>query len=254
MRRPGSLLPAFALSGILLTGALPLSGQAFGRVIDGTTDGPVANAGIALIDADGEVQIEGITDAEGLFALPVPYGMEVRIEVSALGYVTSATGLQEMTEADFFEIRLSPAPLSVDGLQVEVERRDRFLELNGFYHRARTGRGQSLGPDRIEEMLVLEPAEIFRRLPGMTARGREPIFTRSAFAGGFGRRCGLPSVFLDGVLVRSSGQRRQFDDVVPPATLISAVEAYYGPASVPAQFAVPESHCGVILVWTERGP
>lgn len=246
------LAMAAAVLGMAVLDPDPVAAQAFGRVVDATTTVPIAEAGITLLDGDGEVRSQGITDAEGRFAIEAPEGVPLRIEVTALGYVTSTTDLQEMTSSDFFEIRLAPAPLEMEGLEITVERRDRFLELNGFYRRSRQGFGRMLGPEDIERIVAIESAEIFRRIPGMTTSRGEPVFIRSRFGGDLGRSCRVPAVIVDGVLMRSRFNPRPFAEIVPPVTLIAAVETYFGPASVPPQFGIPGSACGVIVVWTER--
>jgi hypothetical protein len=41
--------------------------------------------------------------------------------------------------------------------------------------------------------------------------------------------------------------------MLPPATDIAGIEIYSGPANMPAQFAGPDSQCGVMLIWTKDG-
>jgi hypothetical protein len=75
----------------------------------------------------------------------------------------------------------------------------------------------------------------------------EPFSTRSVGGG-----CGPPDVYLDGTLVRTQHNPRAFEEVVPAATNIMAVEAYFGLGTIPLQFVSANSRCGVLVVWTER--
>jgi hypothetical protein len=62
-----------------------------------------------------------------------------------------------------------------------------------------------------------------------------------------------PAVYVDRMYMGQEGYDVSIDEVVIPLE-VEAVEAYAGPASLPAAFAGPRSRCGVIVVWTRRGP
>ncbi|MFC1791532.1 hypothetical protein ACFL0I_03600 [Gemmatimonadota bacterium] len=42
-------------------------------------------------------------------------------------------------------------------------------------------------------------------------------------------------------------------NLIPPSD-IQAIEIYHGPADTPGQYLDSRSQCGVILIWTRRGP
>lgn len=67
--------------------------------------------------------------------------------------------------------------------------------------------------------------------------------------GGMRGSC-LPEVYLDGVPAPGA---RQIDQLITPMD-IEAVEIYRSPSEVPARFTTAASQCGVILIWSRRGP
>jgi hypothetical protein len=60
-------------------------------------------------------------------------------------------------------------------------------------------------------------------------------------------------VYVDRMYMGQEGGDVEIDRVVIP-TEVEAVEFYKGLASLPAAFAGPASRCGVIVIWTRRGP
>lgn len=80
------------------------------------------------------------------------------------------------------------------------------------------------------------------------------VFPPAATTMFFGQIC-LPTVVLDGVVLRAGGYRRPagdlVDDLLNPFN-IEAIEVYPSPAGVPVQYAGYLSPCGVIIAWTRR--
>jgi len=260
VERSGGLRgPLLMLAAALaLLWAAPAQGQIIGRVIDAETRGPVANAGVALLDSAGTARAQVVTDENGRFVMAPASGPgQYDVQVIALGYVGAPSDPVDYTgESVFLEIALSPAPIEMEGIEVRVEALDPALEAQGFYQRERTTGGLFVDPEDLENRVLVRASEALRRLPGVNVRGGEPTFTR--VGGGLGGGCGQPpDVWVDGVPVRRGGGTpgvpQRFDDLLPAPQNIAAVEAYPGGASVPAQFGGVSGGCGVIVVWTKRG-
>jgi TonB-dependent Receptor Plug Domain len=67
-----------------------------------------------------------------------------------------------------------------------------------------------------------------------------------------GRGGCTPEVFIDGMKVMQGAD--EIDNLVRPQE-VSGVEVYTGSAGVPPQYAgMAGGDCGVVLVWTKRGP
>ncbi|MEJ2541204.1 MAG: carboxypeptidase regulatory-like domain-containing protein [Gemmatimonadota bacterium] len=244
------------LVGAFQAGPSSLGAQIVGRVVDSETGDPVPTVGVALLDAQGTVHAQVVSNEVGRFIMvPVAGPGEYQVQVVALGYVdVPSEPLRYNGEATTVEILLDPAPIGMAGIEVTVEALDPALEAQGFYHRRRFSSGYFLSPEELEERTFVRSSEVLRRLPGVEVRDGEPRFTRRvAVAGGAG--C-LPDIWLDGIPMRWGGRSGrvldQFDLVLPAPGDIAAVEVYPGPTSVPPQFRTLTAGCGVIAVWTKR--
>ena len=80
---------------------------------------------------------------------------------------------------------------------------------------------------------------------GESVGGRVIIRTRRSARG----QC-PPLVYLDGTLW---GSTLDFDINQIDPDILQGIEAYSGPAQVPAEFNRTGAECGVILIWTRFG-
>jgi hypothetical protein len=248
--------------------------QVLGRVIDQANQGPVPNAGVALVDSAGTVRGQVVSDETGRFIMPIGMPGTYSVQVVALGYVANA--VEEFVyqgQRIFLEVTVAPAPIETEGLEVVVESQQVHLVMAGFYDRQRMGGGDFIGPEDIERLRATRPGHLLRRFASVTLlENQEPIFNRNQGVSPESGTC-LPNVWIDGYPIRTRNFQRvrttiddesgtggedltaypeRFDLIVPPAEMIAAIEAYPGGSSVPARWRTRSSGCGVIVVWTRR--
>jgi hypothetical protein len=204
----------------------------------------------------GGVNRTGRSDATGeAFVNQIPAGNRL-LEVRRQGY-----GMVRLA-ADFAgadtvrrQVALTPQPVELEGIVATSWGRSMRLRRNGFYDRQRAGMGAYMTADRIELLHPLRTVDIFRYMRGFLVRqtpaGPIVVGTRGS---GLGNRDCIPTVYLDGMAMASHNTKDQHDaiDMIRPDDIL-AVEAYAGPASIPAQYNPLGSACGVILVWTRGG-
>lgn len=235
-----------------------------GTVVDLSNDRPVQGAMVEVLDADGELVIGRLTDAEGAFrVLPGPSG-DYGLRVERLGYApVEGARISVGEEGTAVEIRMAPEALAVEGVVVEVPGRVRRLELAGFYDRQAQGSGLLLDRRALDGMNLRETGDIVHRVPGLATlpqqtRGsmestrRFLMFRRAAR----GSSACMPAIFMDGSRIREGGDWKQampsLDEIIP-ADEVEALELYEGPASTPARFSSMGGACGVIVIWS-RSP
>lgn len=263
MYRPIQLFQTTLLA--LLALSLPgfaggVEGQIVGRVTDLAAETPVQAAGVALVDAEGNVKAQAVTGADGLFSARLAEAGVYTVQVVALGYVASpGTTVTYEGERVFLEISLIPAPIEAEGITVSVEQRVPYLEVFGFYDRRDDGRGTFLTPEDIQRRKATRSSHLLREVSSiLLSQAREPVFAR-AVGTTPGQGLCVPNIFVDGYPLRTNTQMQdvyaspnRFDLVVPPPEQVAAMEIYPGGASIPPQWRTGTSGCGVIVVWSRR--
>lgn len=235
----------------------PLSGQSIeGRLLDSGTGAPIILGEIILLRGDGEVADRTFTDEEGFFAVHSPEPGSFLLRAERLGYASRVDGIFDLGVGGVLsvEFRLSPNPLVLDTLGVEVERRDTKLALLGFYVRERIGLGRFIGPEEISRKVVIDASDLFRNIPRVRVN-HQPFGGTTITIGGArgstlrGEGC-YPRVLIDGMEVfRGGRQAARIDQVISPSE-IGGIEIYRGGAETPLQFGGMAGACGVILIWT----
>jgi len=254
-----------------------------GRVVHAGTLTPIAGADVRL--APGPQRL--VSDTRGAFRFERVTPGRYFVVVRRLGFVPESLAFDvPLASGAFVIIPLREAAQPLD--TVSVTGRDELLargKLAGFYERKKFGMGRFLEEKDIEKFLTRRLADIIvARMPGTravrSARGGMAAYIAtvrmapralvgassagSAPAGGAmssrsprPTQC-FPDVYLDGVVVYSSGLESEKDvgdvrfDVnsIDPAH-VSAIEFYGGPAQMPAQFNRTGSACGALLIWTK---
>jgi hypothetical protein len=125
--------PAVALV-LALCAAFPAAAQArvdlFGRVLDGTTDGPVAGAEVRI----PALRVGAVADREGRFTLGrIPAGT-YQVHVGRLGYSEVVERMVVNGDAPV-EVHLLPQPLVLEGLTVALTSLDRRTRRAGIAYR-----------------------------------------------------------------------------------------------------------------------
>jgi hypothetical protein len=204
----------------------------------------------------GGLNKPGRSDATGeAFINQIPAGNRL-VELTRPGYA------QQRLAADFSgadtvrrEVRMTPQPVELEGVTATSWGRSMRLRRSGFYDRQRQGFGSYMTSDRIELLHPLRTVDIFRYMRGFlvrqTSSGPVVVGTRGA---GLGTSDCMPTVYIDGMAMVSQGKQNQHDaiDMIRPDDLLG-VEAYVGPATIPAEYNPLGSACGVILFWTRAG-
>ena len=226
-------------------------GRIVGRVLDATTEDPVATATVSLSGRPAEVQ----SDRQGRFALTgVPAGPHL-LEVDRIGYaslryeVTVVRGLS--TE---LQIGLVPAPVEMEPLVVTATR-PRRLEVNGFYDRKYFGEliggGTYFTVEDIDRRRPLRVSHMLADAPGIRLRcpgsGFRDCWVESSRAsGGFTPGGCELSAYLDG----SPIPVRELDTLVLPVE-VGGIEVYQGAGELPPEFGGYDARCGAVVIWTK---
>lgn len=95
-----------------------------GRVVDDARESPVAGALLRLLDRDGDERARAESDAAGRFRLAPPRPGEYYLEATRLGYRRALTPLLAFSSVEGsvpLEILMSPAPIGLEGFEVEVD-------------------------------------------------------------------------------------------------------------------------------------
>jgi hypothetical protein len=236
-----------------------------GTVVDMATQAPVEGALVQLVDEDGAVVAQVLSDAGGRVLLLPKESGTYTVRTERLGFAPSqGAPLDLFRGTRRVEIRLATEAIPLEEMVVMVRGRFPALERNGFYAREQFGQGIMLDRDALEALAPARAGDILRRQPGVvpgpSSRGnttrRFYMFRRATQ--GFGD-C-IATVYLDGQMVRQGGhisnpdtdERMTLDEIVP-AQDIEAMEIYETPSAVPAQFGGPGAACGVVVIWTRRG-
>jgi hypothetical protein len=218
-----------------------------GRVVDATTGDPIRDAMIDIPNAEAQL----LSDADGNFRLDdvVAGSFEATVHHVAYGDPTFQVNIQDRRTA-FVELRLTPAPVAVEPIEVTIAYRPQWLETTGFYDRVASHLGEFVTPEEMETHRWRRFSEVLRNVPGVEITQvctphcsqilRMSTTTQS--------RC-IPTFYVDGR--RMLFRERVIDlDAIAPGGDVEALEVYRGIAQTPPQFY---GRCGSVVIWTRRG-
>ena len=215
------------------------------------------------------------TDRTGAFELVGLRRGRFTIEFQRLGFarvVLTVAWVDSVQIGDLGTVTLQPIATPLEGIVVEAEAGgpDRRLAGVGFYERRQLGFGSFVDPQAIEEMNPPRFTDIVKRMSGFTVIPNQNYMRplpaeRSVFglvvkpSAGVdtrryviksrrGRQDCAPLVFVDGVW-RGNTFDTDIDRHFHPSA-VRAIEAYAGPASLPAEFNRDGAECGALVVWT----
>lgn len=249
--------------------AAPLHAQVVrGRVLDAASGEGVAGARVTVLGAGDRAAGRTDSGPDGAFRVELRTAGTVRIRAERQGLEPTVTRAVEVGARDTLEVevRVSAAPLVVEGLTVTARRAPRrvpALDAIGFYQREATGLGRFLHRDEIERGGTMNLVQVLDRIPGAqrltigrgVASREVVVFTRSSSAGalrraqtGGGEHC-LPQLYVDGNLVTYGDQG--MNSLVQPEQ-VEAIEVYSSPSQLPPEYRSSGSVCGVIVVWTRK--
>jgi hypothetical protein len=243
-------LVLFAAS-LLLSAAQSLAAQSIrGRLLDEATERPIPDATVSLITEPSAKPVATTkTSSDGAFALTAPSPGIYRLLAELPGYRASVSPAMELPAGltvDFtwriLPITYRLAPIVV----VESSRRPASAQ-NDFSERLRrrATMGHLITRDQIERQHPFRVTDLLRTIPGIEVVPA-PYGDVVRTSGG----C-TPLVYLDGIRFPLMGE--PIDAIVNPNDL-EAIEVYPHAAAVPAELGAPGAACGVIALWTRRGP
>jgi hypothetical protein len=236
----------------LLLGS-PLSAQILGgRVMDKTSNEPIPEAVVEVLNAGGRSVHRTRSDRDGFFVFELREEGEYKLRTSRVGYqtVTSEGVRVENRQTVQVEIHISTGEVALEPLRVTARTqppRSGFLEREGFYDRERSGFGLFLTPHELAlKGAATQTSELFRGVPGvnLTPVGGSRYRINMTRSGG---AC-PPRVLLDGNPVADS----DVDNFVEPQD-VAGIEIYRGPSEVPGRWMGQRSACGLIVIWTKHG-
>ena len=217
------------------------TGAISGRLVDHATHEPVAGAQVYILGFRRLV----ISDSSGGFThRGLPPGTNV-VQVRRIGYVQHEWAIR-VSEGEIVEVlfELEPVAFLLPPTIVEGDPADLPTWFRGFEERRTARRGQFVTRQQIERQNPSSTlGEVLRHLNGLGMRcdrtGCSIRMTRWP-------NC-QPIYYQDGLPVFASTAERFF------AFDIHGVEVY-GLSEVPLEFQRPGLRCGVIAIWTRRGP
>ena len=220
------------------------------------------------------LRIRGVSDSTGAFRLAsVPPGAH-QINLRRIGFAEQrrVIGVAEGELLDLGTLAVTPVAERLEDVVVEAEAEIRSARLDaaGFYERAKMGSGSYAEREDIEKWTPQRFTDVLRHMRGfIIERNRNygkplpPKLSEFGYAlePSIGidtrrfiirtRRSGRaqcpPLVFMDGIRL---GSTLDFNINQLDPDVLQGIEAYSGPAQVPAEYNRHGADCGVILVWT----
>lgn len=255
----------FVVLFVVGTGGSPLRAQVLtGRLIELGSGLPIREGMVALVNLDGETIAATTTDEDGGFSVSPGQAGQYSVYAEAFGYFASVDGPTELTVGDTTAVQFSLErnPVILEPLDISAEPRNRLLELTGFYERKELNRGQFVERAEIEERSprwltdIFRTGTSFRVVPAQFAGNTGGYTLVSRRFVSFQNRgyCG-PMVYVNGIRSgRTYGTgTTPLDQLLDPEE-VEAIEAYSGISQVPERWRDSAAGCGVVLIWTRRGP
>jgi len=262
---PALRLVALWLAGATLLHAQPSYRLVNVRVTDAGTQAPLPGVRVTV---DGVGDRSWTTDEQGSALLAVPRGARAVLQVRRIGYAPQSVPSPAGSDSSGVVVALTPTVHSLDTARVTGENRSTFLE--GFESRRARGNGSAtfITREDIEKRMSIRTIDIVRRAVGTrvvdssgvllvaSSRGSKPVFgavgssKASAKASDDLAPC-VMRVVVDGNMMEWG---YSLDNIEPRE--IHGVEVYPGPATIPVQFGGlrKDAACGLVMIWTRRGP
>lgn len=257
---------------LLLAGAsFLLPSSLIAQVIQGTvrdlrSGEPIPQVQLIMETVDGIGLAAVVSDSVGAFSLVARGAGRYYLSARRLGFEGKRDGPVDLEPGDTLQVvfHLRPAAQLLDTAMVAAGVELPHLARAGFYRRKSQGFGAFL--ERVDLEVWIQPArtwvDVLRAVPGVlvhepgtVGRGRSSLMSTGMVSAQ--RKCSLPRVYLDGLLVTSGigsldEQLYAVNHAIRPHDL-EAIEVYRRPSEIPAEYGGAESGCGVILVWSRRG-
>lgn len=248
------------------------AGSLSGEVVDAETGEPLEGVTVTMVDPNRQV----LTDPEGGFTFPSVSPDTVFLRAIRLGYEDAyGTVVVGSSQAVTIRITMATRAIEMEPITVTATRREMTYALPGMEEldqRMALGAGEFILQRDIEERNPVRVTDMLMGTRVTVMNNGKQIY--------MGRSLCAPVVYIDDVRVThgsgasglkdsapgepNPGVRDQGDadegtfaadavNLIHPMH-IQAIEIYGGPAATPGQYLDSRSRCGVILIWTRRGP
>lgn len=230
-----------------------------GTVVEENSGLAIPDARVEILDLDRRVRKVVYTDEAGRFATEVRELPGYRVRALRVGFQPNNTPILWTDGHSEIQIELRLDRNTVLLAPIEVVARSRRMPspvFEGFRARQESGLGFYITRADIERRHPGTVTDLLAGVPGVRLESgggnglRRAVYMSRALSGP--RDCPV-QIFIDGFhWNRGRGFGLVIDDAVSPDA-IEGIEVYRGLSSVPAEFLTPDSHCGVIAIWTKRG-
>jgi len=231
---------------LLAPSLLQAQSRVTGVVVNGETGLPIPEAYVVL---QGLRPLSAGTNADGGFTLSGMEAGSYTLRVRHLAYREVQQDIEVAGGGRVTRVRveLLPRAVALDPIVVEVEARPTMGPLATVYdrvdHMRLLGQGRFFERAQLESWNFSRVSEMIQTLPGVQVNRGQIALDPSCR--------GAPRFFLDGVPIRLGNET--IDDWVQPYN-VELVEVYRRVSEIPGEFGGPEAQCGVIAIWTRRGP
>lgn len=217
-----------------------------GRVVDQSDSGGIAHATITVPGTRLQTQSDGL----GYYKLEGIRPGPREVVVRAIGYakLTQSEDLspREEQKADFSMMRL---PHTLETMVIEGHKMRVPRGFEEVYHRGIVGFGHFITREQIDSIDPIDLKSMLGMIAGVGTNDRGVTFPL----------CTLPQLWVDGTRMTKSANVYNYRETVydflgmMAPTDVQAMEVYTSHVTVPAEF-LDGNPCGVIAIWTRRGP
>jgi hypothetical protein len=229
------------------------------RVSDAGTQAPLPGVRVTV---QGIGDREWSTDEQGAVLVAVARGAggaRAVLQLRRIGYAPVTVNSETGGDGAAVKIAMTPAAQTLDTTKVVGDATSTMLA--GFEGRRMRGAGAAtfITREQIEKQMAIRTIDVVRRAIGtrvvdssgvlLVASSRGPKTIISAAKNDLAP-C-VMRVAVDGMM-REWGF--SLDGIEPKE--IHGVEVYPGPATIPAEFGGmrKDAYCGLVMIWTRRGP
>lgn len=212
-----------------------------GRVVDQETKTPITGAEVAVVGRATPTT----TDGNGRFRLTRLASTRHTLQVRKIGYdavALTVTATQDGTVEEVIQLPRSMVPLMDTVVIADSARSPEGYWHVDFERRRATGRGQFVTRQEILQRNAYSVGDLLRTLNGLRMHCR-----LSGCAVWMTRANCRPAYFVDGFPVDATTAERM------PVNDVFGVEVY-DLFEVPVGLQMADLECGVIAMWTRRGP
>lgn len=247
-------------------------GSLTGKVIDAETNEALEGVTVSVVDSNRQA----ISDESGEFSFASVSPDTLHLRANRIGYQDSyGSVVVGSSQAVTIQINMATQVIALAPITVTATRREMSYALPGMEElekRMEIGGGEFILQKQIASRNPVSTTQLLQGTKVTVMNDGKQIY--------MGRSMCAPVVYIDDVRVTHGTGASGLKEFAPgnpnPDVVnwgnadegtfaadavnlvhpmhIQAVEIYPGPASTPGQYLDSRSRCGVILIWTRRGP